>query len=53
VKGNSQQWAQEKLGQANTIFEPDEVPWHIQLCDLIVWALEVGLICYLAFRFFP
>jgi len=50
VKGDSRQWALEKLEQANTIFEPDEVPWRIQLCDLAVWALEMVLVWHLAFR---
>ena len=49
---DSKQWAQEKMEEANTIFEPDQVSWRGQLRDLLIWTIEVALICYLAFRIY-
>lgn len=44
----SQKWAQEKLGQANVIFEPNQKPWSAQLINFLVWVLECALIWLLA-----
>gem|GEM_PF-5861749 len=49
---DSKKWALDRLAEANIIFEPNEVSWKGQLRDLIVWALELALITYLAQRFF-
>jgi hypothetical protein len=52
VVSDSKKWALDRLAEANIIFEPNEVSWKGQLRDLIVWALELALITYLAQRFF-
>jgi hypothetical protein len=49
---DSKQWALEKMKEANTIFEPGQVSWRGQLRDLLIWTIEVALICYLAFRIY-
>lgn len=49
---DSKKWALERLAEANTIFEPDQVSWGGQLRDLIIWAVEVALLAYLAWRFY-
>lgn len=45
---DSGQWAQERLKQANLIFEPGEKPWGVQLGDFLLWTLEIALIWLLA-----
>jgi hypothetical protein len=44
----STEWAQERLGQANLIFEPHEKPWPAQFINFLVWVLECALIWLLA-----
>ncbi len=49
---DSKQWALDKMEEANTIFEPNQVSWRGQLQDLIIWIIELALIGYLAFSLY-
>ncbi len=49
---DSKQMALEELERANHIFEPNEVKPKIQLVEIIVWAIEISLIAFLAFRIY-
>lgn len=49
---NSKQWTQEKMKEANTVFEPGQTSWRGQLKDLLIWPIGVALICNLAFRIY-
>ena len=46
----STQAALEQMDQANTIYEPDQVAWWKQGLFLLLWALEVTLVTWLAVR---
>ena len=49
---DSKQWALEELERANHVFEPNEVKPKIQLVEIIIWAIEISLIAFLAFRIY-
>ncbi|MBI4797255.1 MAG: hypothetical protein HY794_00640 [Desulfarculus sp.] len=42
------EWAQERLKQANLIFEPGEKSWLAQVGNFLLWTLEVALVWLLA-----
>lgn len=40
--------ALEQLTRANAIYEPDEKNWQAQLLDVIIWAVEMVVVYWLA-----
>ena len=48
----SKQWALDKLEKANTIYEPSEKSGWSQLGNVVVWTVEIAILCYFVSLYF-